>query len=123
RSWSRSGTIRHRARRRHPGRQPMLGRRHRAHVEAQAADLPVMTTNPPRFVATRQGLVDRDTGLEWALAPATLPAAWAEAAAAVADLGQRLPTVHELLTLLTGRPPAPGAPGPGEAIRTSSGSP
>src|SRR5262249_1178234 len=66
---------------------------------------------------------DRDTGLEWALAPATLPAAWAEAAAAVADLGQRLPTVHELLTLLSGLPSAPGAPETGEAFWTSSGSP
>ena len=82
-----------------------------------------MTTNPPRFVATRQGLVDRDTGLEWALAPAALPAAWAEAAAAVADLGQRLPTVHELLTLLSGLPPAHGVPETGEAFWTSSGSP
>src|SRR5262249_30753121 len=101
----------------------MLGRRHRAQVEAQADDLPVTTTSPPRFIATRQGLADRDTGLEWAPAPATLPAAWVEAAAAVADLGQRLPAVPELLTLLSGLPPAPGRPETGEAFWTSSGSP
>jgi hypothetical protein len=101
----------------------MLGRRHRAEVEAQAPDLPVMTTHPPRFITTRQGLADRDTGLEWAPAPATLPVVWADAAAAVAERAQRLPTAHELLALLTGLPAACGMPQPGDVFWSSSGSP
>jgi hypothetical protein len=48
---------------------------------------------------------------------------WAEAAAAVADRGQRLPTVHELLTLLTGLPAASGVPDTGDVFWSSSGSP
>ncbi len=87
------------------------------------AGTPDGTQNPPRFIATRQGLADRDTGLEWAPAPATLPVVWAEAAAAVADRGQRLPTAHELLTLLTGLPAGRDMPGTGDVFWSSSGSP
>jgi len=74
-----------------------------------------MVTNRPRFLVIRDGLADRDTGLEWAAGPANLAVAWAEAAATAESRGQRLPTAEELLTLLTGLPPAPGMPGTGEA--------
>jgi hypothetical protein len=82
-----------------------------------------MTTIPPRFIVTRDGIADRDTGLEWAPAPSTLPVAWAEAAAAAATGGQRLPTADELVTLLTGPPPFPGMPAIGDVLWSSSGSP
>jgi hypothetical protein len=83
----------------------------------------VSRTNRSRFLATRAGLADRDTGLEWAAGPATPAVDWAEAAATADSRGQRLPTAEELLILLTGLPPAPGMPDTGEALWSTSGSP
>ena len=82
-----------------------------------------MVTNRPRFLVIRDGLADRDTGLEWAAGPANPAVAWAEAAATAESRGQRLPTAEELLTFLIGLPPAPGMPGTGEALWSTSGSP
>jgi hypothetical protein len=82
-----------------------------------------MATNPPRFIATRHVLADLDTGLTWALAPATPPVVWAAAAAEAATRGQRLPTANELVTMLTGLPPSPGMPDTGDVLWSSSGSP
>jgi hypothetical protein len=84
-----------------------------------------MTSNRPRFLAIRDGLADRDTGLEWAAGPATPAVEWAEAAATAERCGQRLPTAEELLmlTLLTGLPPAAGLPETGEALWSTSSSP
>ena len=82
-----------------------------------------MTTDRARFVATRDGLADRDTGLEWAAGPATPAVAWAEAAAIAESRGQRLPTAEELLTLLIGLPRGPGMPDTGEALWSTSSSP
>ena len=81
------------------------------------------TTNRSRFLATRDRLADRDTGLEWAAGPATPAVEWAEATATAESRGQRLPTAEELLTLLTGLPPASGMPATGEALWSTSGSP
>jgi hypothetical protein len=83
----------------------------------------VSTTNRSRFLATRDRLADRDTGLEWAAGPATPAVEWAEAAATAESRGQRLPTAEELLTLLTGLPPSSGMPETGEALWSTSGSP
>ena len=82
-----------------------------------------MSTDRSRFLATRDRIVDRETGLEWAEEPATRAVEWAEAAATAESRGQRLPTAEELLTLLTGLPPASGMPDTGEALWSTSGSP
>jgi len=82
-----------------------------------------MPTSPPRFIITPDALADRDTGLEWAPAPAALPVVWAEASAAAETTGRRLPTARELMTLLTGLPPFSGMPGMGDVLWCSGGSP
>jgi hypothetical protein len=77
-----------------------------------------------RFAFTRDGLLDRETGLEWDRMPATPPVPWADADATAANRAQRLPTAEELLTLLAGLPPSfAGAPSTGDALWSSSGSP
>src|SRR5215470_8297175 len=83
-----------------------------------------MTPDPGRFVASGDHLVDRETGLAWDEAPAPLPTPWADAAAAAAERGKRLPTALELLSLLVGLPARfPGGPVPGDVLWSSSGSP
>ena len=51
-------------------------------------------------------LADRETGLEWALAPTAGRSPWAAAHRALAAEGWRLPSVGELMGLLSSLPPS-----------------
>lgn len=82
------------------------------------------TTTCCRFTAAGTALVDRETGLAWAPAPAGPPVPWTVASAAAAGEGLRLPTAAELMTLLAGLPDDfPGTPAPGDVVWSASGSP
>src|SRR5690606_6696834 len=71
-------------------------------------------------------LVDATTGLAWELAPEATPLRWHEALASTQASGWRLPTVSELVVLLTSLPsdhPFPGEPRPGDLFWSASESP
>jgi hypothetical protein len=78
----------------------------------------------PRFLATPDALVDRESGLEWEPGASHDPVSWAEAASSAAAAGRRLPTVVELMSFLmdlaTFGGPCPRA---GLVVWSASGSP
>ena len=81
-------------------------------------------TRSGRFVATTDALADLETRLVWEAKPVTLAVPWADAAAAAATRGQRLPRTEELMTLLSGLPSSfAGMPLPGDVLWSSSSSP
>jgi hypothetical protein len=57
-----------------------------------------------RFVHTPTALVDRHVGLDWEPQPGDAAVTWAEAQAAAAASGWRLPTASELLSFLGDAP-------------------
>jgi hypothetical protein len=67
-----------------------------------------MSHERERFVFGPSSLADRETGLEWQRGPAPEPLAWTAAQETLAASGWRLPSVGELMSLLTSLPPALG---------------
>ena len=81
-------------------------------------------TGPARFLATADRLTDRETGLAWDRTPSFVPVSWAEAEAAAAGQGTRLPKAVELLSLVAALPETfLLGPRPGDVLWSSSTSP
>ena len=62
-----------------------------------------MSLRASRFAASADGahVLDRETGLVWEADPPDHPLVWSEAVAAARRVGSRLPTIAELMQLLT----------------------